>query len=112
MQEVQTRIRLVAPAMTARAFCRLIFQRRLETLWAWLILCPNIGPRPHTSHTLAIDLSSETIQDNTVAKSVVRYPSSVIRPDPLSLRANRRYIQPLRKTLRSGCLLLNFTESQ
>ena len=64
MQEVQTRTRLVAPEITARTFCRLIFQRRLETLWAWLILCPNIGPRPHISHTFAMNLSSETTQHN------------------------------------------------
>ena len=73
MQEVQTRIRLVAPATTARTVCRLMFQRRLETLWAWLILCPNTGPRPHTSHILAINLSSETIQDNTAAGSFASY---------------------------------------
>lgn len=61
MQEVHTRIRLVAPFTMARTLCRLIFQRRLVTLWAWLILFPNTGPRPQTSHTLAIRLSSETI---------------------------------------------------
>src|SRR5438270_9624820 len=54
MQEVQTRRRLVAPFTTARTVCRLRFQRRLVTLWAWLMRWPNCGPRPHTSHTLAI----------------------------------------------------------
>jgi hypothetical protein len=54
MQDVQTRMRLVAPLMTARTVCKFKFQRRLETLWAWLMRCPNMGPRPQTSQTLAM----------------------------------------------------------
>jgi hypothetical protein len=41
MQDVQTRTRLVAPLITARTDCKFKFQRRLVTLWAWLILLPN-----------------------------------------------------------------------
>src|ERR1700684_3796838 len=54
MQDVQTRIRLAAPFTRACTFCRFRFQRRLDTLCAWLIRLPNCGPRPHTSHTFAI----------------------------------------------------------
>jgi hypothetical protein len=54
MQEVQTRTRLAAPFTIARTGRRFTFQRRLLTLWAWLMLFPNCGPLPHTSHTRAI----------------------------------------------------------
>src|SRR5580704_7880835 len=54
MHDVHTRIRLAAPFTIARTSCRFTFQRRLVTLWAWLIRFPNWGPRPQTSHTFAI----------------------------------------------------------
>ena len=54
MQAVQTRIRLEAPLTIARTVCKLMFQRRLVTLCAWLMRLPNFGPRPQTSHTFAI----------------------------------------------------------
>jgi len=54
MQDVHTRMRLEAPATIARTFCKFKFQRRLVTLWAWLIRLPNCGPRPQTSHTFAM----------------------------------------------------------
>jgi CheY-like chemotaxis protein len=54
MQEVQTRIRRLAPLTKARTFCKFRFQRRLVTLWAWLIRWPNWGPLPQTSQTCAI----------------------------------------------------------
>ena|SRR5690242_68927 len=38
----------------ARTERRFTFQRRLVTLWAWLMLFPNCGPLPQTSHTRAI----------------------------------------------------------
>jgi hypothetical protein len=41
MQDVQTFIRRPAPFTKARTDCRLTFQRRLVTLWAWLIRLPN-----------------------------------------------------------------------
>jgi hypothetical protein len=50
-QEVQTRIFLVAAPTLARTGRRLTFQRRLVTLWAWLMLLPNRGPLPQTSQT-------------------------------------------------------------
>src|SRR4051794_12027690 len=55
MQDVQTRMRFPAPLMRARTDWRLMFQRRLVTLCAWLILLPYLGPRPHISQTCAID---------------------------------------------------------
>src|SRR5437879_6233054 len=54
MQAVHTRMRLGAPPTTAWTRCRFTFQRRLVTLWAWLMRFPNCGPRPQTSHTFAI----------------------------------------------------------
>jgi hypothetical protein len=54
MQDVQTRTRFAAPFTTALTDWRFKFQRRLVTLWAWLIRWPNCGPRPHTSQTRAI----------------------------------------------------------
>src|SRR6202140_4157935 len=53
-QEVQTRIRLVAPFTLAWTGRRLTFQRRLVTLWAWLMLLPNCGPLPQISQTCAM----------------------------------------------------------
>src|SRR5258708_28255973 len=57
-QEVQTRIRLVAAPTLACTGRRFTFQRRLVTLWAWLILFPNCGPLPQISHTCAIHYST------------------------------------------------------
>src|SRR5712691_11116936 len=53
-QEVHTRRRLVAPFTLARTGRRLTFQRRLLTLWAWLMVLPNCGPLPHISQTCAM----------------------------------------------------------
>src|SRR5579872_2656536 len=58
MHDVQTRMRLPAPFTKARTDCRLRFQRRLVTLWAWLMRLPNWGPRPQISQTLAIKQKS------------------------------------------------------
>src|SRR5436853_6273526 len=60
MQEVQARIRLLTPLTIARTGRRFTFQRRLVTLWAWLMLLPNCGPLPQTSHTRGI----ETLQNS------------------------------------------------
>src|SRR6266849_9311803 len=57
-QEVHTRRRLVAPFTLARTGRRLTFQRRLLTLWAWLMVFPNCGPLPQISQTRAITLES------------------------------------------------------
>jgi hypothetical protein len=54
MQAVQARMRLLAPFTMARTVCKFTFQRRLETLWAWLMRLPNWGPFPHTSQTRAM----------------------------------------------------------
>jgi hypothetical protein len=63
MQEVQTRMRLGAPLTTAWTFCKLMFQRRLVKLWAWLTLFPNWGPRPHRSQ----DLDINTLTPSTIS---------------------------------------------
>lgn len=55
MQDVQTFMRFGAPFTRARTGCRLTFQRRFVTLCAWLMRLPNCGPRPQSSHSLAID---------------------------------------------------------
>src|SRR5260370_382877 len=54
----QKRTRVLAPFATACTGRRLTFQRRLLTLWAWLILFPNCGPLPQISQTLAMSGSS------------------------------------------------------
>src|SRR5213075_283690 len=59
-QEVQTRIRLVAAPTLACTGRRLTFQRRLVTLWAWLMLFPNCGPLPQISQTRAITAPNRT----------------------------------------------------
>jgi hypothetical protein len=53
-QEVHTRTFLVLVPTLARTGRRFTFQRRLVTLWAWLMLLPNCGPLPHTSQTCAM----------------------------------------------------------
>jgi hypothetical protein len=55
MQEAHTMIRAFPPFTTARTRCRLAFQTRRVTLWAWLMLFPVRRPFPHTSHRLAIE---------------------------------------------------------
>jgi hypothetical protein len=57
-QDVQTRMRLVAAPTLACTGRRLTFQRRLVTLWAWLMLFPNCGPLPQISQTRAITRES------------------------------------------------------
>src|SRR5580700_6541978 len=74
MQDVQARSRLCAPFTMARTDCRFTFQRRLVTLWAWLTLCPNCGPLPHNSQTLAISFNRSMI-------SVLGMRSRARRPD-------------------------------
>src|SRR5208282_1851810 len=54
MQEVHTRSLRVPPLTRACTGRRLTFQRRLLTLWAWLMLLPDRGPLPHTSQTRAM----------------------------------------------------------
>src|ERR1700676_3329023 len=57
-QEVQTRMCFVAAPTLAWTGRRLTFQRRLLTLWAWLMVFPNCGPLPQISQTRAITLKS------------------------------------------------------
>src|SRR5947208_67478 len=45
------------PFTTARTRCRLGYQRRFVLLFAWLMLCPVMGPLPQISHTRAMDRS-------------------------------------------------------
>ena len=56
-QEVQTRMRLVAPLTLARTGRRLTFQRRRDTLCAWLMVFPDCGFLPQISQTCAMDYS-------------------------------------------------------
>jgi len=56
-QEVQTRMRLVAPFTLARTGRRFTFQRRRDTLWAWLMVFPESGFLPQISQTCAMDRS-------------------------------------------------------
>jgi len=58
-QRVQTRSRRVVPFTTARTRWRLGYQRRFVLLFAWLMLCPVMGPLPQISHTRAMGLPDE-----------------------------------------------------
>jgi hypothetical protein len=52
MQLVQTWMRLGAPFTRARTRWMFGFHRRLVRRCEWLMLLPNEGCLPHTSHTL------------------------------------------------------------
>src|SRR5436305_1799659 len=54
MQEVHTSTRLTVPLTMARTRWMLGFQRRLVRRCEWLMLMPNEGCLPHTSHTDAM----------------------------------------------------------
>ena len=55
MHPVQTRRVLWTPFTSARTRRRFGFQRRLVTLWAWLIRLPKWGLFPQMSQCIAID---------------------------------------------------------
>ena len=50
MQAVQTRMRFVVAPTRACTGRRFTFQRRLVTLWAWLMRFPDCGFLPQMSH--------------------------------------------------------------
>jgi hypothetical protein len=54
MQEVHTRMRLVVAPTRACTGRRFTFQRRLVTLWAWLMRFPDCGFLPQISHCCAM----------------------------------------------------------
>ena len=58
-QDAQTRIRFPWPATLACTGRKLMFQRRLVTLWAWLMRFPACGFLPQISHCCAMDCSRE-----------------------------------------------------
>jgi hypothetical protein len=51
---VHTRMRLVVAPTRAWTGLRFTFQRRLVTLWAWLMRFPNCGFLPQISHCCAM----------------------------------------------------------
>src|SRR5882762_1698522 len=53
-QDVHTRMRLVVAPTRACTGRRLTFQRRLVTLWAWLMRFPACGFLPQISHCCAM----------------------------------------------------------
>jgi hypothetical protein len=61
MQLVQTTIFLTWPLCSVLTRCRFGLNRRLVTLWAWLILLPTIGFLPHISHILDIPIAPYTV---------------------------------------------------
>ena len=54
MQDVHTRMRLVVAPTRACTGRRFTFQRRLVTLWAWLMRFPDSGFLPQISHCCAM----------------------------------------------------------
>src|ERR1700690_424722 len=59
MQDVQARMRLVAPFTLACTGRKLTFQRLRDTLWAWLMVFPNSGFLPQISQTCAMTAPGE-----------------------------------------------------
>src|SRR3954471_20428471 len=71
MHEVQTSTRLTVPLTIARTRWMLGFQRRLVRRCEWLMLMPNEGCLPHTSHTDAMTrLPPREIAGGTVKVSI------------------------------------------
>src|SRR5437899_4657364 len=70
MQEVQTWTRRGVPFTMARTRWMLGFHRRLVRRCEWLMLMPNDGFLPHTSHTAAMtrNLSRGRIVEATLAR--------------------------------------------
>src|ERR1017187_80745 len=54
MQDVHTRMRFVVAPTRACTGRRFTFQRRLVTLWAWLMRFPDCGFLPQISHCCAM----------------------------------------------------------
>jgi hypothetical protein len=54
MHDVHTRMRLVVAPTRACTGRRFTFQRRLVTLWAWLMRLPDCGFLPQISHCCAM----------------------------------------------------------
>lgn len=52
IQRVHTRMRRVAPLMSARIVWRFTLKTRLVRLLAWLTLLPTMRPFPQMSHVL------------------------------------------------------------
>ena len=69
MQLVHTWSRFGVPFTMARTRWMLGFQRRLVRRWEWLMLMPNDGCFPQTSHTAAMT--------RTFAERAEREPSKV-----------------------------------
>src|SRR5579859_227023 len=69
MHPVHTRMRLWVLPTCPRTLFRFTSQRRLVTLWAWLILLPARGPLPQMSQTRAMVLSNSKSWDTGRARS-------------------------------------------
>src|SRR5436305_1577373 len=84
---VQTRRRRVVPFTTARTRCRFGYQRRFVLLFAWLMLCPVMGPLPQISQTRAIGAvrSRMTVQKHKpVLKGGAARKGEASKPKPVS----------------------------
>ena len=66
MHEVQTWTLRGEPLTMALTLWMFGFQRRFVRRWEWLMLIPNDGRFPHTSHTAAI--GNHTSLDRAVAR--------------------------------------------
>ena len=67
---MQTRIRFPWPATLACTGRRLMFQRRLVTLWAWLMRFPACGFLPQISHCWAMAVTFQ-ISSELVGQTVI-----------------------------------------
>src|SRR2546423_4779135 len=97
---VQTRSRRVVPFTTARTRCRFGYQRRFVLLFAWLTLCPVMGPLPQISQTRAIGAvrSRMPVQKHKpVLKGGAALTGEASKPKPVSTVG-----QPRRTALITG----------
>src|SRR3954463_8514931 len=87
MHDVQTCIRLVVPFTTARTRWMLGFQRRFERTCEWLMLTPNDGFLPQTSHTAAMTRYSNSCERTGQAtREHGSLATGAVRPVPPSER--------------------------
>jgi hypothetical protein len=65
-QRVHTRMRRVAPLMSALTDCRFGSKRLGPTLWAWEMVRPTTGPFPQISHRFAMIASGKLAQKRPI----------------------------------------------
>jgi CheY-like chemotaxis protein len=79
-------MRRLAPSTSARTACKFTFQRRLVTLWAWLMRLPNWGPRPQISQTFAMMQNSPQFRISNYINAVQYSASTEVFGRPVAAK--------------------------